>query len=74
MSETGSVWVYVLDMVGYDVRGGAAEVFATAEAAMASLPKVHWVETADGWEERDSPGALGDLWVIYKREVQGDGA
>lgn len=62
--------VWVLDMEGYDVRGGNASVFATVEGAKASVGRdVAWVPTGRGWEEDDDSDMGRDVYVIYEREV-----
>ena len=44
--------VWVLDLVGYDARGGNARVFSTREAAMAAAP---WVRA---WKRYPSAGTF----------------
>lgn len=63
--------VYLLDMVGYDVRGGGAEPFASLEGAMAKVPDVVWKQTSeDSWEEDKGRDTVSTIWVIEAREVK----
>ena len=58
--------VWVLDRVGYDARGGNAQVFSSAEQAKAAASWVKkWEPDGSGWRE---PGDVlyGDLSVIYE--------
>lgn len=65
--------VWVLDVVGYDTRGGMADVYSTLENAKASKPGVTWVEDGKGgWYEKQRAGSLSDLYVIEKRTVDED--
>ena len=59
--------VWVLDVVGYDTRGGMAEVFRTREAAKAAAGVERWVvsETFGRVEESEDRNDLGDLACVY---------
>ena len=67
--------VFVLDLVGYDARGGNAKVFASLEGAKREVPEVRWDESvgADGlreWSEVPHyPGSTADIWVIQEVRV-----
>lgn len=63
--------IWVLDMVGYDTRGGSARVFSSSDRAKAAAPSVkNWKPTDDGFEQDDpSVWATEDIWVIYPRAV-----
>ena len=70
--------VWVLDVVGYDARGGNARVFSTREAAAAAAP---WVKAWKRYPSGESfaladadASSLGDSSEIYPRlldEIEG---
>jgi hypothetical protein len=71
------VYVYLLDQVGYDQRGGDATPFDTLAGAIAAAgPTVQFraVESDDGGEELEwveqKHGSYGDLWIIQRRRVR----
>lgn len=66
MSEERVVWI--LDVEGYDARGGNARVFSTKELAKATVPHVKWKQ--NGAEEyQDVGSSTCDVYVIYPRVV-----
>ena len=68
-TSAAGLTVYVLDWVGYDARGGNAEVYATLESAMATETDP-WTEVEDGeWETGVDHGTAGTP-VIYRMEVK----
>jgi hypothetical protein len=70
MADTGAMKVWVLDMVGYDVGGGLAQVFSSVEAAKASRPvEWEWEEHRGWWVEKTAEDSIAPVWIIYKREV-----
>lgn len=68
MSDAKTVWV--LDMVGYDVRGGGAYVFASMEEAKAYVGPRSWKDDGDGGVYEDlGRDSTADIWVIYPRVI-----
>lgn len=71
--KVNAQWVWIVDLLGYDVRGGNAEVYSTLERAKASLPHVtNWAEDGmakggGGLHQPDDSAA--DIYVIYKIQV-----
>jgi hypothetical protein len=62
------VKVWVMDWVGYDVRGGSASVYSTLERAKAQLPTEKWTVRRDGsWEGTD--GGTSGAPTITQMEV-----
>lgn len=63
--------LWVLDLIGYDARGGNASVFTTPELALAARPKAKWEKINDGlWEE--AVNGYEDLWCVYAVVVDED--
>lgn len=69
-------FVYLVDTLSYDARGGMAEPFATLEGAMASRPQVKkWTHERDPetgsetWSEDVDVNSMSDIVEIRLAEV-----
>lgn len=71
VGDTTGETVWLLDIVGYSVGGGTAEVFASAEKAMAKHPHVQWSDPdKDGEISELAASETTDIWVITPQVVQ----
>lgn len=66
--------VYILDIVGYDARGGIASVFSSLDRAKNSLnDDIEWEQDLNAkeptWVEKIPNDSLRDYWEIREQEL-----